>query len=61
MDQFRKDIQAAMTPAITPPTTGQTIYRVQVGAFSVKANADRMLMQVKETGIKDAFIVEGTV
>jgi hypothetical protein len=35
-----------------------TLYRVQVGAFSVKANADRYLQQVKAAGFPDAFIAE---
>ena len=32
------------------------IYRVQVGAFTVKANAEAMLANVKAAGFKDAFI-----
>lgn len=36
-----------------------TIYRVQVGAFSVKANAENYLKKVKEAGFADAFIVKG--
>ena len=31
-------------------------YRVQVGAFTVKANADAMLKKVQAAGFKDAFI-----
>ena len=31
-------------------TSGKTIYRVQVGAFSVKANADNLLAQLKKAG-----------
>ena len=31
-------------------------YRVQVGAFRVKANADAMLKKLKDAGFKDAFI-----
>ena len=39
------------------PTT-KTIYRVQVGAYSVKKNAEEFLKKVKAAGFKDAFIVE---
>ncbi len=34
------------------------LYRVQVGAFSVKANAENYLAKVKNAGFKDAFITE---
>lgn len=33
-------------------------YRVQVGAFNDKANAERQLKKLQEQGYKDAFIVE---
>lgn len=33
-----------------------TIYRVQVGAFSVRKNAEAMLAKVKAAGFSDAFI-----
>ena len=36
----------------------KTIYRVQVGAYAVKANADKMLAKLKSDGY-DGFIVEG--
>ena len=35
------------------------IYRVQVGAFSVKENAENMLKKLKAQGYTDAFIREG--
>ena len=38
----------------------KTIYRVQVGAYAVKANADKMLAKLKSDGY-DGFIVEGTL
>lgn len=34
----------------------KTIYRVQVGAFSVKANADRFLQELKTKGFADAYV-----
>lgn len=38
------------------PVQEGVIYRVQVGAFSKKANADRKLQAVKAAGFTDAFI-----
>jgi len=36
--------------------TGKILYKVQVGAYNVKANADKQLAKVKAAGFKDAFI-----
>ena len=44
----------AADPAPTPAPG--ILYRVQVGAYSVKANADRQLARVKAAGFSDAFI-----
>ena len=60
MDSFRVEVNkllSAATPAtpINPPVP-KKMYRVQVGAYSVKANADAMLEKVKAAGFKDAFI-----
>lgn len=52
-DEVNKLINA--TPA--KPTT-KTIYRVQVGAYSVKKNAEAMKDKLKKAGF-DAIIVEG--
>lgn len=38
----------------------KTIYRVQVGAYAVKANADKMLAKLKSDGY-NGFIVESTL
>lgn len=35
-----------------------TLYKVQVGAFRVKANAEKQLADLKKAGYTDAFIVE---
>ena len=42
------------------PSTPQsnTLYRVQVGAYSVKANADAQLKKVKNAGFIDSFITQ---
>ena len=59
MDTFRADVKKALTsPPLspTPPQTTNKLYKVQVGAYSVKANADAMLKKVKAAGFTDAFI-----
>ena len=60
MDTFRADVKAGLAAAVTPapvtPTAPKKYYRVQVGAYSVKANAENMLKKVKAAGFKDAFI-----
>lgn len=40
------------------PKPVSVFYRVQVGAFSQKENAETCLNQLKEAGFKDAYIVE---
>ena len=59
MDTFRADVKAglaAVTPTPVIPATPKKYYRVQVGAYSVKANAENMLKKVQAAGFKDAFI-----
>ena len=48
MDGFRKDVKAAMNP---------TIYRVQVGAFSNKQNAENLLAKLEKAGF-EGFITK---
>ena len=48
MDGFRQDVKAAMNPSY---------YRVQVGAFSKKQNAENLLAKLKEAGF-DGFITK---
>jgi len=48
--------QEASKPAET--TQGDTLYRVQVGAFAVRANAEKMLDRLKKAGFS-GFVVEG--
>jgi len=43
-------------PAPAPAPTPGTLYRVCVGAYSVKANADAMLAKAKAAGFTDAYI-----
>ena len=61
MDTFRKAVKAAMggessgnSPA--PDTPEKVLYRVQVGAYSVKKNAENQLAKIKAAGFSDAFI-----
>ena len=57
MDTFRADVKKLLNPVSTPaPAEPKKLYRVQVGAYSVKANADAMLKKVKAAGFTDAFI-----
>ncbi len=57
MDTFRAEVKRLLTATSTPaPSEPKKLYRVQIGAFSVKANADAMLAKAKAAGFKDAFI-----
>lgn len=57
MDTFRSEVKKLLTVIETPtPTEPEKLYRVQVGAYAVKANADAMLKRVKAAGFTDAFI-----
>lgn len=48
--------QEAPKPA--EPAQGDTLYRVQVGAFAVRANAEKMLEKLKAAGFA-GFVVKG--
>jgi hypothetical protein len=57
MDTFRAEVKSLLATTETPtPSEPRKLYRVQVGAYSVKANADAMLAKIKAAGFKDAFI-----
>ena len=62
MDSFRAEVKRLLAAAEAPkppaptPTEPKKLYRVQIGAYSVKANADAMLKKVKAAGFTDAFI-----
>ena len=59
MDTFRADVKKKLTKEIATPkpsTDGKKLYRVQIGAYSVKANADKQLAKAKKSGFKDAFV-----
>ena len=62
MDGFRKAVAAAMKPAeetkpATPAEPAKTLYRVQTGAFSKKANAAALADKLKKAGF-DTYIVQ---
>lgn len=61
MDTFRKAVSAAMKAdsskdETVPATPEKVLYRVQVGAYSVKKNAENQLAKLKAAGFSDAFI-----
>lgn len=56
MDDLRADVAALLAQPEEAPAA--TLYRVQVGAFKSKLNADRYLQQVKDAGYADAYIAE---
>lgn len=59
MDIFRTEVKKLLTmaePSRPPEPAPKKLYRVQAGAYSVKANADAMLSKVKAAGFKEAFI-----
>lgn len=48
MDSFREDLKVLLS--------GEKLYRVQVGAFRSKDNAERLLIKIKRAGFTDAFV-----
>jgi len=58
MDTFRAAVKVGLAAAETTAEsdTPKKYYRVQVGAYSVKANADAMLAKIKAAGFTDAFV-----
>lgn len=54
MDDFRADVAKLVKGANTP---SPALFRVQVGAFSVKANADKLAAELKAKGYQ-AFVVK---
>ena len=60
MDWFRAEVQKLLdAQAATPtqPDTGKVLYRVQTGAFAVKANADKLAAELKGKGF-DTYVVQ---
>lgn len=61
MDGFRKAVKAAMSGessgnVAASDNANSALYRVQVGAYGVRKNADAQLAKVKAAGFNNAFI-----
>ena len=61
MNQFRKDVKAAMGTGGKPASSGGTYYKVQVGAFRSKSNADNYVKKIKSLGFTGAFMKTDTI
>lgn len=58
MDTFRKAVKASMNgESVNTTPTAKTLYRVQVGAYKVKKNADAQLAKIKSAGF-DTLMVQ---
>lgn len=55
MDTFRTEVKKGLSSVTTSPNVSGKLYRVQVGAYSVKANADTILTKLKKAGF-DGYI-----
>ncbi len=57
MNTFRAAVKKSLEGDKKPsPSPSQNLYRVQIGAYSVKANAEAQLARAKKAGFSDAFI-----
>jgi cell division protein FtsN len=54
MNKFKKMVEIELNP---PIPKNNTIYRVVIGSYADKANANEMVKEAKEKGFEDAFIV----
>lgn len=60
MDGFRKAVKAAMADnKDTGSSASDVTYRVQVGAYSVKANADKQAAKLKAAGFETYMVKSG--
>lgn len=58
MDTFRVDVKKLLSEGDKPAATQEKkkYYRVQIGAYSVKASAEAQLARAKKAGFTDAFM-----
>lgn len=56
-EKVTKNLSGTTTPTTTTTTKSDTLYRVQVGAYSVKNNADVQIKKVKAAGF-DTYMVK---
>ena len=54
LSYIAEEVNKRLNP--TTATTNNKLYRVQVGAFSKKENAEKLLERLKAAGFKDAYI-----
>lgn len=53
-----EEVNRRLGEAEEPREDGTSLYRVQVGAFRVRSNAEKLRDQLREAGYSDAFIAE---
>lgn len=53
MDTFRADVRKMLDESVSGT---KKLYRVQIGAYSVRSNAETLLKKVKAAGFADAYI-----
>ena len=58
MSEFAAEVTRLLGTTPQPTPTPTHLYKVQVGAYKVKANADKALKTAKERGYADAFCVK---
>jgi N-acetylmuramoyl-L-alanine amidase len=57
MDSFRADVKKLLIEGDKSATEEKKkYYRVQIGAYTIKANAEAQLARAKKAGFTDAFI-----
>lgn len=67
MDGFRKDVKAALDKLNTPVVDKEVkkddkvLYRVQIGAFTSKANAENYVKLAKSKGFAAVYTVDGDI
>src|SRR5690625_6958523 len=58
MDTFRADVKKELAKGMSTPkstASGKKLYRVQIGAYSVKKNADKQLEKAKKGGFNAPY------
>ncbi len=61
MDWFRQEVQKLLNDEPSEERENKVMYRVQIGAFSKKENAENCLAKAKAAGFSDAFIATTSV
>ena len=56
MGDLASKVTAALSNSPKEDVKPKKYYRVQIGAYTVKANADAMLKKIQSAGFEDAFI-----